>query len=73
MVKKAVQRHEKNYKGEAVIIFLRKCYANMLQNALKNNKGRRLVIVLVQLKKWISQTAEKMYKDEGIKLFVAIC
>ena len=39
----------------------------MLQNALKNNKGRRLVIVLVQLKKWISQTAEKMYIDEGEK------
>ena len=71
MVKKGGQKHEKNYKGEAVIIFFRKCYKNMLQSVPKIYKGRRVIIIFVQLKESTSQTDEKMYKDEDINFFGA--
>jgi len=38
----------------------------MLQSALKNYKGRRLIIILVQMKKSTSQATAKMYIDEDI-------
>ncbi len=39
----------------------------MLHSVPKIYKGRRLIIIFVQLKEPTSQTAEKMYKVEGEK------